>query len=145
MSLVTVYLCLAAAILAEVIATITLAASESFSKPLPSIISIIGFVAAFWLLSFPLRVMPTGIVYAIRSGLGIVLITALAWVWAKQALDVPALVGMALITAGVIVMNEMIARVKASFGSEEWYRGLEIMESVRRRSSPERSEASSKC
>ena len=49
--------------------------------------------------------MPTRIVYAIWSGLGIVLITALAWVWAKQALDVPALIGMALITAGVIVIN----------------------------------------
>ena len=49
--------------------------------------------------------MPTGIVYAVWSGLGIVLITAVAWVWAKQALDVPALIGMALITAGVIVIN----------------------------------------
>jgi small multidrug resistance pump len=105
MSLVTIYLCLAAAILAEVIGTTALAASESFSKPLPSIISVVCFVAAFWLLSFPLRTMPTGIVYAVWSGLGIVLITAVAWVWAKQALDVPALIGMALITAGVIVMN----------------------------------------
>jgi small multidrug resistance pump len=49
--------------------------------------------------------MPTGIVYAVWSGLGIVLITAVAWLWAKQSLDPPALVGMALITAGVIVMN----------------------------------------
>ena len=49
--------------------------------------------------------MPTGIVYAIWSGLGIVLITAVAWVWAKQVLDLPALIGMALITAGVIVIN----------------------------------------
>jgi small multidrug resistance pump len=105
MSLVTIYLCLAAAILAEVIGTTALAASESFSKPLPSIISVVCFVAAFWLLSFPLRTMPTGIVYAVWSGLGIVLITAVAWVWAQQALDVPALIGMALITAGVIVMN----------------------------------------
>ncbi len=105
MSLVTIYFCLAGAILAEAIATISLAASESLSKPLPSIISVVGFVAAFWLLSFPLRVMPTGIVYAIWSGLGIVLITAINWGWSKQALDLPALIGMALITAGVIVMN----------------------------------------
>jgi small multidrug resistance pump len=96
---------LVAAILAEVIGTTALAASDGFSKPLPSTISIVCFVAAFWLLAFPLRVMPTGIVYAIWSGLGIVLITAVAWVWAKQALDAPALIGMALITAGVIVMN----------------------------------------
>lgn len=105
MSPVTTYLCLAGAILTEAIATIALAASQSLTKLVPSIISVVCFVAAFWLLSFPLRTMPTGIVYAIWSGLGIVLITAVAWVWAKQALDVPALIGMALITAGVIVIN----------------------------------------
>jgi len=105
MSPVTTYLCLAGAILTEAIATIALAASNSLTKLAPSIISVVCFVAAFWLLSFPLRTMPTGIVYAVWSGLGIVLITAVAWVWAKQALDVPALIGMALITAGVIVMN----------------------------------------
>ena len=105
MSLVMTYLCLAGAILTEVIATIALAASNGLSKPVPSIISVVCFVAAFWLLSFPLRTMPTGIVYAVWSGLGIVLITAVAWVWAKQVLDLPALIGMALITAGVIVIN----------------------------------------
>jgi small multidrug resistance pump len=105
MNPITTYLCLAGAILTEAVATIALAASESLSKPIPSAISVAGFVAAFWLLSFPLRTMPTGIVYAVWSGLGIVLITAIAWVWSKQALDVPALVGMALITAGVIVIN----------------------------------------
>jgi small multidrug resistance pump len=105
MSLVTTYLCLAGAILTEVIATIALAASKSLTKPIPSVISVFCFVAAFWLLSFPLRTMPTGIVYAVWSGLGIVLITAVSWVWAKQVLDLPALIGMALITAGVIVIN----------------------------------------
>jgi small multidrug resistance pump len=105
MSPVTTYLCLAGAILTEVIATIALAASKSLTKPVPSVISVICFVATFWLLSFPLRTMPTGIVYAVWSGLGLVLITAVAWVWAKQALDVPALIGMALIIAGVIVVN----------------------------------------
>jgi small multidrug resistance pump len=105
MNLVTTYLCLAGAILTEVIATISLAASKSLTKPVPSVISVFCFVAAFWLLSFPLRTMPTGIVYAVWSGLGIVLITAVAWVWTKQVLDLPALVGMALITSGVIVIN----------------------------------------
>ena len=121
MSIFTTYLCLAGAILTEVIATIALAASQSFSKPIPSIISVICFVAAFWLLSFPLRTMPTGIVYAVWSGLGIVLITAVAWFWAKQALDVPALIGMALITVGVIVINvfsksEVSGREEGSLG-----------------------------
>jgi len=105
MSLITTYSCLAGAILAEVIGTTALAASESLSKPIPSIIAVFCFVAAFWLLSFPLRSMPAGIVYATWSGLGNVLITAVAWVWAKQTLDLPALIGMALITVGVIVIN----------------------------------------
>jgi small multidrug resistance pump len=105
MSLFTTYLCLAGAILTEVIATISLAASKSLTKPVPSVISVVCFVAAFWLLSFPLRTMPTGIVYAVWSGLGIVLITAVAWVWSKQELDLPALIGLALITSGVIVIN----------------------------------------
>jgi small multidrug resistance pump len=105
MGAVFTYLCLAGAILTEVIATIALAASNSLTKPVPSVIAVICFVAAFWLLSFPLRTMPTGIVYAVWSGLGIVFITATAWVWSKQALDAPALIGMALITAGVVVIN----------------------------------------
>ena len=105
MSPVTNYLCLAGSILTEVIATIALAASESFSKPLATVISIICFAAAFWLLSFPLRTMPTGIVYAVWSGLSMVLVTAVAWVWTKQVLDLPALFGMTLIAAGVVVIN----------------------------------------
>jgi small multidrug resistance pump len=105
MSVVTTYFCLAAAIVTEVIGTTALAASDGFSKLLPSVIAVVCFVAAFWLLSFPLRTMPTGIIYAIWSGLGIVLITAAAWIWAQQSLDLPAVIGIALIVAGVIVMN----------------------------------------
>ena len=105
MSPVTTYLCLAGSILTEVIATIALAASESFSKPLASFISVLCFAAAFRLLSFPLQTMPTGIVYAVWSGLSIVLVTVAAWVWSKQVPDLPALSGMALITAGVVVIN----------------------------------------
>jgi small multidrug resistance pump len=98
-------LCLAGSILTEVVATIALAASDSFSKPRASIISVACFAAAFWLLSFPLRTMPTGIVYAVWSGMSIVLVTAAAWVWSKQVPDLPAISGMALITAGVVVIN----------------------------------------
>lgn len=105
MTQATIYVCLAAAIITEVIATIALAESESLTKLVPSIIAVVCFAAAFWLLSFPLRAMPAGIVYAIWSGLAIVLITIVAWFWSKQALDTPALVGIALITSGVIVMN----------------------------------------
>lgn len=96
---------LVAAIVAEVIATTALARSESFTKLLPTLIAVAGYAAAFWFLSFPLRTMPTGIVYAIWSGLGIVLITAVAWIWSKQSLDLPAVVGLGLIMAGVMVIN----------------------------------------
>jgi small multidrug resistance pump len=105
MSRLQVYALLAAAIVAEVIATSALARSESFTKLLPSIVAIVGYAVAFWLLSFPLRVMPTGVVYAIWSGLGIVLIATVAWLWSGQALDLAALVGLGLIIAGVIVVN----------------------------------------
>lgn len=105
MSPATTYLCLGAAIVAEVIATSALSRSDSFARLGPSVITVIGYAAAFYLLSFPLRTMPTGIVYAIWSGLGIVLITAVGWAWFKQALDLPALAGMGLILAGVLVIN----------------------------------------
>lgn len=99
----TIFLLLA--IVLEVIATTALARSHSFSKLAPSVIAVLGYVGAFSFLSFPLRVMPTGIVYAIWSGLGIVLITMVAWFWAKQALDMAAILGLAMIMGGVIVIN----------------------------------------
>lgn len=99
------YAILALAILAEVIATTALARSASFTRLWPSVITVVGYVIAFWLLSFPLRVMPTGVVYAIWSGMGIVLISAVAWIWYRQTLDAPALIGLGMIIAGVMVVN----------------------------------------
>ena len=99
------YAILLAAIAAEVIATTALARSDSFTRLVPSLITIVGYALAFWLLSFPLRVMPTGIVYAIWSGLGIVFIAAVAWIWFGQRLDLPAMIGLAMILGGVLVVN----------------------------------------
>ncbi|AXS41079.1 SMR family transporter [Breoghania sp. L-A4] len=99
------YLCLGAAIAAEVIATSALARSESFTRPIPTLITIVFYAAAFWLLSYPLRAMPTGVVYAIWSGAGIVLIALVAWVWFGQKLDFPAIVGLSFIIAGVVIVN----------------------------------------
>ena len=99
------YLFLFAAIVLEVVATTALARSASFTRLVPSLIAIFGYAGAFWLLSVPLRVMPTGVVYALWSGLGIVLITAVAWVWQKQVLDTAALLGLGLIMAGVLVIH----------------------------------------
>ena len=106
-----IYLILAVAILAEVVATTALARSASFTRLVPSLVAVLGYALAFWLLSFPLRTMPTGVVYAIWSGLGIVLITAVAWGWSGQRLDGPALLGMGLIVAGVLVVNLFSATV----------------------------------
>ncbi len=99
------YAILALAILAEVIATTALSRSESFTRLWPTVVTVVGYVIAFWLLSYPLKVMPTGIVYAIWSGMGIVLISAVAWIWYRQTLDAAALIGLALIIAGVLVVN----------------------------------------
>lgn len=105
MSLAMTYFYLAIAIIAEVIATSALKASDGFSRLLPSIVTIVGYCIAFWFLSLTIRVIPTGIVYAIWSGVGIVLISAVGWFWFKQSLDVPALIGLGLIIAGVLVIN----------------------------------------
>ncbi|MGY6029710.1 SMR family transporter [Phytobacter sp. AG2a] len=96
---------LAVAIIAEVIATTALKSSDSFTRLLPSVISIAGYCIAFWCLTIPMRSIPTGIIYAIWSGAGIVLIGAVGWLVHGQKLDVPALLGMGLIIAGVITIN----------------------------------------
>jgi small multidrug resistance pump len=99
------YVYLGIAIIAELIATTALAASRNFSRLTPSLITIAGYAIAFWFLSLTLRTIPTGIAYAIWSGVGIVLIAAVGWIWFKQALDTPALIGLGLIVAGVVVVN----------------------------------------
>lgn len=99
------YILLLLAIIAEVIATTALAKSASFTRLAPSIIAVIGYAAAFWFLSFPIRVMSAGIVYAIWSGMGIVLISAIAWVWYQETLDLPAILGLAFILVGVVIIN----------------------------------------
>ena len=99
------YLYLGVAILAEVIATTALRASDGFTQLWPSVISIVGYVVAFYFLSLTLRTMPVGIAYAIWSGVGIVLISLAGWLIYKQLLDLPAIIGMGLIMAGVIVIN----------------------------------------
>jgi small multidrug resistance pump len=99
------YFYLVVAILFEVIATTALKQTEGFTRLVPSLVSIAGYSLAFYFLSLPLRTMPVGVVYAIWCGFGIIFITAIGWVWFRQALDLPALAGMGLIMAGVIVIN----------------------------------------
>ena len=99
------YLYLALAILAEVVATTFLKLSDGFSKPLSSAITVIGYAVAFYFLSLTLRNLPTGLVYAVWSGAGVVLIATIAWVFQSQRLDVAALCGMGLTVSGVVVIN----------------------------------------
>lgn len=99
------YLYLIVAIAFEVVATSALKQSAGFSRAAPSIIAVVGYAFAFYFLSLTLRQMPVGVMYAIWSGAGIVLITAIGWIVFKQALDIPAMIGMALILSGVVVIN----------------------------------------
>lgn len=99
------YSYLAIAIIAEVIATSALKASEGFTKVVPSLIVIVGYGAAFYFLTHVLKTIPVGVTYAIWSGLGILLVTLASIILYKQTLDFPAVLGMGLIVAGVIVIN----------------------------------------
>ncbi|MDQ8729915.1 multidrug efflux SMR transporter [Bradyrhizobium sp. LHD-71] len=99
------YLYLLTAVALETIGTSALQASEQFTKPKPLLLTAVCYAASFYFLSLTLRVMPVGIAYAIWSGLGIVLIALIGLVWFGQKLDTPALVGLALIIAGVITIN----------------------------------------
>jgi len=99
------YLYLALAIISEVIGTSALKASEEFTKLVPSIIVIVGYMSAFYFMTFVLRELPIGITYAIWSGLGIVLITIAGMFLYKQIPDTAAIIGMGLIITGVIVIH----------------------------------------
>ena len=99
------YMALGLAIVAEVIATSALKASEGFTRPGPSAIVVLGYGLAFYCLSLTLKTVPVGVAYALWSGLGIVLITVAGYVLYRQRIDAAALIGMALIVAGVAVIQ----------------------------------------
>ena len=99
------YLYLGIAVAAEVIATSALKASDGFTRPLPTVIVALGYGVAFYFLSLVLKTVPVGVAYAIWSGAGIVLIGLIGWLVLKQPLDLPAMLGMGLIIAGVAVIQ----------------------------------------
>jgi small multidrug resistance pump len=99
------YVYLALAIVTEVIGTSLLKSTEEFTKTVPSVIVIVCYLLSFWLLTLTLREMAVGVMYAIWSGLGIVLVAAVAAIYYKQVPDLAAMVGMALIIAGVLVIH----------------------------------------
>jgi small multidrug resistance pump len=99
------YVPLAIAIVAEVFATTALKHSDGLSRPYWGGLTVIGYAIAFYCLSVALKSIPTGVAYAIWSGVGIILISLSAWLSHGERLDMPTIVGMSLIVAGVIVMN----------------------------------------
>lgn len=99
------WLMLGIAIVAEVIGTTALKASEGFTRLWPSAIVVVGYAVAFYCLSLVLKSIPVGITYAVWSGLGIVLITLVAFVVYGQRIDLAGMIGMGLIIAGVLVLN----------------------------------------
>ncbi|MTD39657.1 EamA family transporter [Erwinia sp. CPCC 100877] len=96
---------LAIAIICEVIATTALKLSDSFTRLAPSVVTVVFYGLAFYCLTFAMRTLPTGVIYAIWSGAGVVLIGLIGWLFLGQKLDWPAIIGMGLIIAGVLVIN----------------------------------------
>jgi len=96
---------LAMAIVGEVIATSSLKAAEGFSRLWPSLVVVVGYLLAFYFLSLTLKTIPVGVAYAIWSGVGVVLIALSGWFFLGQSLDTPAVIGLTLIVAGVVVIN----------------------------------------
>src|SRR5690606_15383483 len=93
------------AIASEVVGTSALKASEGFTRLGPSLVTVAGYAVAFYFLSLTLATIPVGIAYAVWSGVGIVLIALVGLLWFGQTLDAPALLGLALIVAGVLTIN----------------------------------------
>ncbi|PKF48768.1 DMT family transporter [Enterovibrio nigricans] len=99
------FMTLSFAILFEIIATSMMPKTHSFTHPLATATVLGCYAVSFYLLSITVREMPLGIVYAIWSAAGIVLVSLIAWLWHGQQLDVPAIIGMLLVVAGVVVIN----------------------------------------
>ena len=99
------WILLAIAIVSEVIATSCLKAAEGFTRLWPSLVVVVGYLLAFYFLSLTLKTIPVGVAYAIWSGVGVVLIALSGWLFLGQSLDMPAVIGLSLIVAGVFVIN----------------------------------------
>lgn len=99
------YIYLTIAVITETIGTAAIQASEQFTRFWPTTLIIVAYIVSFYFMSLTLKYMQVSVVYAIWSGLGIVLIGFFGWVVFKQSLDFGAIAGMALIIAGVVVIN----------------------------------------
>jgi len=93
------------AITGEVIGTSALKYSEGFTKFLPSVVVVVGYSVTFYFLSLSLKYIPLGVAYAVWGGVGILLISLIGYFVFKQSFDIPGVIGIALIMAGVITIN----------------------------------------
>ncbi len=98
------YFYLAIAIVTEVIGTSALKATEEFTKFWPSLVVVVSYAFSFYFMALVVKHLPIGITYAIWSGLGIVLVAVIGALWYKQMPDIAAIIGMALIVIGVVVI-----------------------------------------
>ncbi|HRK96141.1 MAG TPA: multidrug efflux SMR transporter [Rhodospirillales bacterium] len=101
----TAYGALGAAIVLEVAGTTFLQMSEQFTKLVPTLLMAACYLVAFYFLTLAIKTIPIGLAYAIWSGLGILLISAIGYVLFRQSLDVAAMIGLGFIVAGVIIVN----------------------------------------
>ncbi len=99
------YLFLLFAVIAETVGTSALQSSQQFTRLWPSVLVVVAYAISFYLLALTLKYMPVGIMYAIWSGLGIVLIAGIGFIYFGQKLDLPAFVGLTLIIAGIVVIH----------------------------------------
>jgi len=99
------YLILVLAVIAETIGTTALQASQQFTRFWPSVLVIFAYCISFYLLSITMRSLPVGIVYALWSGLGIVMIAGIGWLVFDQSLDLPAILGLMMIVGGIVVIH----------------------------------------
>jgi small multidrug resistance pump len=109
---------LAIAIVAEVIGTSFLKLSEGFTRTLPSIAVVVCYVVAFYMLSLTLKSIPVGVAYAIWAGVGVALITLVGLVAFRQSLDLPAVIGIAMIVGGVLVIHLFSSSVEGGTGPD---------------------------
>ncbi|WP_298291050.1 SMR family transporter [uncultured Litoreibacter sp.] len=99
------YLFLLFAVIAETVGTSALQSSQQFTRLWPSVLVVVAYAISFYLLALTLKYMPVGIMYAIWSGLGIVLIAGIGFIYFGQKLDLPAFIGLTLIIAGIVVIH----------------------------------------
>ena len=108
------YVYLAIAVAFEVIGTTALKASDSLTKLVPALVMGVSYAATFFFMAQVMRYLPVGITYAIWSGLGIVLISCISAFYFKEWLDLPAIIGLTLIIAGIVII-QAFSKTSAGF------------------------------